>query len=310
MQSACHAASLNWDPSAIAGQDANNDGIRDDVAEFIESHWQASDMRFWAAEAAKASQAYLTSGGNRFALHRAHAFMERSRRCLTKAHGPQVANSVINRILRIQLDNYERQQRYKEAVDQWVHKVSREDLPHEPDDNWNASCGPSIANTPAKFATLPRPSADGENDDLPPPNFFITRAMPPESDRQGSTSLQSIPLPDAAPGRPAASKQSQIPTPDTGSWTTYSPRPRPQASQAEAQNRLRVRKLERGESAAVSYKPQNRPVPSRAVSIQALGHTSAQQKPAVPQQTPIHRNSRLPAALQELAPFIRDVQQR
>ena len=317
-QTPCHAAALNWDKDAIAGQDANSDGIRDDVASFIQNHWQASDMRFWASEAAKASQAYLTSGGNRFALHRAHEVMSRSRRCLTESYDPQTANSVINRVLRIQLNNYERQQRYKEAVDQWVHKVSREDLPKQPDDDWDPSCGPGSSGTTVVTAapgiTSPRPQATAENEDLPPPNFFITRAMPRNPSKQDgpSASIKVVPLPGAESTEPAKPQESaSVATPSTGSWTTYAPRPREKTAETEAENNLRVRKLRQGESAAVAYQPQPATpatVP-KPVAVQVTNRPVAQQRKPV-EQTVIHPDSRLPAALRELAPFIRDVKQR
>lgn len=280
---------LNWEPAAIAGEDADGDGIRDDVAGFIQQHWQAEDLRHWASEAARASQSYLTSGGNRFALQRAHAFMERSRRCLTQAHGPQLANTVINRVLRIQLDSYERQQRYKEAVDQWVHKVSREGLPARPDDDWNPACGPEHAPAP-QTAGIPQAQGTADNDELPPPNFFITRAMPRDPDNTGEATsasvkvrpLPSVPLPDTG----GATNSDAATPPVTGSWTTYTPRPRgtQQPPVVQSSRGLPVRRLRAGESAAMARRE---PAPAAV-------------RPARP----------VPPALRELAPFIQDVQQR
>lgn len=302
LQFTCQAWALNWEQSAIAGEDANGDGVRDDVASFIDQHWQADDLRHWAHEAARASQAYLLSGGNRFALHRAHAFMERSRRCLGETHGPQVANTVINRVLRIQLDSYERKQRYKEAVDQWVHKVSREDLPQHPDDSWNPACGPG--HEPAsRVANIPQPQANAEDSELPPPNFFITRAMPKEpGNREASSAsvkvrpLPTPPLPDAATGGDAA-----VTAPPTGQWTTYTPRPhQPQgtANPGTVDSRLPVRRLSDGEPPAVARR--------EAAPVSTAPTRAA----APPRSHTVTSSDRLPPALRELAPFIRDVQQR
>lgn len=294
------AWALDWQRSAVEGPDNDYDGVRDDVAQHIRERWEDPLLRFWAMEAARATQAYILSQNNAYALHRAHAFMERARRCLTESRDPAVANQVINRVLKTQLDTYERKSLYKDAVDHWIHKVNREDLPSAPDDRWTAACSVAPGANPAPVlhtaASGPLP-ATATDENLPPPNFFLTRALPRESGsatspRAGSASVVVRPL------TPAATDEQDGPS----GWQTYTPRPRPRPAETGPTVRSLPLPTIRPESrtAAAAAGMTRQPAPSPSVTTQARPATPAVAASAPP----------LPAALQDLAPYIRSIERR
>ena len=318
---AVHAVDGNL--SAIVGADTNNDGVRDDVGQYIQQRWRDPQLRFWATEAARGTQAYLASDGNRFALHRAHAFLERARRCLNESHDAQKANQIINAVLNVQLDTYARKLRYKEAVDAWLHKVSREDLPSQPDDNWDSSCKRADGTLYVEAGTqgVDSPALQDE-ETLPPPNFFITKAKPRSGTGVGTAASVDItplvPLPTEGFDSPTAAEQaSGNQAPAIGRWTTYSPRkPNPkyfsssQATQPGGRSTaLPVRKLKQGETAQIAGQAA-RPKPYKPSPI-----TAAAPKPK-PAARPVTRPAvrpaqpRVPAALQDLAPYIQTIERR
>lgn len=327
------AFAVNWQSSAIEGADANADGIRDDVMSFIQTRWSDVGMRFWATEAAKAGQAYLLSDGNAYALQRAHAFMERSRRCLTELKSPETANNVINQVLNKQLDTYNRQKAYKEAVSQWMYEVSREGLPSRPDADWTPACdvqpglAPKFSPATEMVFSLPtdeatdnqgdrtqaQPTVNGSAEDaVPPPNFFITRAMPAEADEaespSGSVKVKPLPVTKLSPrdstiNTTAAKRANTAAKSNKPGWQTYSPRkPNPAVLKNKpAQSTARANQLPVEKRA-----PGKAPIRTKATQPARSGIAA---KPHTPQQAVTSVNQ-LPPALRELAPFIQSVEQR
>lgn len=316
------ASAVNWVQSEIEGQDSDADGIRDDVGRFINQQWKDSSLQAWAREAARAGQAYIMSNGNPYALHRAHAFMERARRCLTETHSPDAAREVINQVLGAQLDTYERRQTYQQALSHWVHRVQHESLPSQPDDNWNPGCGrqPSVVESPARstlpVAKLPTPAP--AEDGLPPPNFFLDEdeaesgTNPLVVDADGpSTSVRVMPLPAATDGTGATSQgDAAVPISNeqqTGGWTTYRPRQRARPAvqnTADTATHLPVQKLRSGQSAALPIGSQNnrRERPNRSEPVIVRGDDTTLSRAV--------SGDALPPGLQELAPYIRRIERR
>ncbi len=303
-------------------------------------------MQFWALETARAAQAYLLSQGNPYALHRAHAFMARARRCLSETKDPRIANMVINRVLNKQLDTVKRQQVYKEAVDQWIHKVNRTEMPTRPDDRWSAACdGPEpeagadytvrLPSAGTAITRLSLPAAE-EKEMLPPPNFFITRAMPltDESDEQpplaASASVAVTPLPvTPLETQPVATADndpgSEIPTPTIGGWQMYPPRPRDESASrvikpsrattrikvaSKANPKLRVKKLQPGYVESTEQPNVAVAIAKTAPAAPVQAAPSPIQPEPTTQEDPTNRVDALPAALRELAPYIRNIERR
>lgn len=313
------ALAVNWVQSEIEGSDSNADGVRDDVAEFIEQQWQDPGLRAWAMEAARAGQAYLMSNGNPYALHRANAFMTRARRCLTETRSPDQARLIINSVLGAQLNSYERRQSYQKALDLWVHKVQHQDLPSKPDDNWTAECGPRPGSGPRIFeagepaGNLPELAEQDEN--LPPPNFFLgdsTQSKDPAP--SGSVIVKPLPTAGASEGSTNLSqlKAAAAGADAPGGWTTYSPRQRPaKASEPPSRDEpssLPVQKLEAGQSTA------SLPQPASSAPVQARAAPAKRRPVRIEYSRPVPGQGQsgpaLPPNLEELAPYIRSIERR
>lgn len=187
------ASTVQWLESPLAGPDRDNDGIRDDVGIQLESQYSHASELHWAREVARASQRFIISDDNPFAIYRAQAEMRRAVMCLEKISDRDHTARVRDNVLGLVLNTETRKQAFESAVASWEKDVRYRELPERPDDRWTEGCGkfdkpvpkimvkPAVPVAPAvveKPMAPVAPSVVNKVDTLPPPNFFKSGEVP------------------------------------------------------------------------------------------------------------------------------------